>query len=662
MACTPPLEDLETIDPGPDDSPCWDQGGEIIADFHSPLPLSYDYLEYCAPEPDDDVECTGATNDSAELGKVFLAQTHLMEPEWPLFYLAADRPAYLQVQVDGSGEAPDVRVEATSDDGLIGRRCLAGPGTLSDTGDLAVDDRSGHFTATLPRTWLKEGVSLEITAGPSTRTFSVGELGLGPEPELNLVVVPMSVLNYNAEDQDIEPRADFLPDFASAMPASHTRLARFPTELQLPTLASGGPWSEEGVPPVLLDARLCRDGESEATHDCSEHPELHDGDINATALLFIDALFRATGDFSHSYYYGHTGGLFPGGWGGGKAFVSADYEGITIHEGGHALSLPHWGQGPYQNTEPEQWDYRYPYGGVEDDGGGRGDSWNYYQNIDELISPLCEDTSSENYGEERSDAMQRNNYCLETRSDGPGPWDGFSDFSAYSMFRHMNGAAEPSAGTVPYERSGEGVYHLPITDGYPTLRFDGDGNRTLTRHDQSLDLRSWETLPCYVPQEWNIPVYTVYGSYHPAYDEATILYEPLQYQGNLPGVVDPTDPETFADLATFPEGPYRDHFWWEKDLTLKFIYEDGSALHAIYPYGGVGRDWTLGAGPWRRDMLYFALTVPADQPLARVELYHRPFVVQYPEYDTEGNITHAAHGITAENFMDAATLLKSIDL
>ncbi len=44
---------------------------------------------------------------------------------------------------------------------------------------------------------------------------------------------------------------------------------------------------------------------------------------------------------------------------------------------------------------------------------------------------MCEDTSSETYGEEPADAMQRNNYCLETRSDGPGPWDGFSDFSAY---------------------------------------------------------------------------------------------------------------------------------------------------------------------------------------------------------------------------------------
>jgi len=662
MACTPPLEDLETIDPGPDNNPCWDHSGEVITNFHSPLPLSYQYQEYCAPEPDDDVECSGISNDSAEVGRVFLAQTHLMQPEWPFFYLAADRPAYLQVQVDGIGEAPQVRVEATTNGGLIGRRCLAGPSTLSNTGELAVDDRGNQFTATLPRTWLREGVSLEITAGSARRHFSAEDLGLGPKPELNLVVVPMSVLNYNEDEQDIEPRDDFLPDFASAMPASHTRLGRFPRELKLPTLASGGPWSEEGGPPVLLEARLCRDGESEATDDCTEHPELHDGDLNATALRFIDALLRATGDFSHSYYYGHTGGLFPGGWGGGKAFVSADYEGITIHEGGHSLSLPHWGEGPYQNTAPEQWDYRYPYGGVEDDGGGRGDSWNYYQNIDEIISPLCEDSNSENFGEERSDAMQRNNYCLETRSDGLGPWDGFSDFSAYAMFRHMNGAAVPREGNVPYERSGEGIFHLPTSEGYPTLQFDGEDDRVLVRHDESLELRNWETLPCFVPQEWDVPVYTIYGSYHPDYDEATILYEPLQYEGNLPGIVDPTDPETFAQLAAFPDGPYRDHFWWAKDLTLKFIYEDGSTIHAIYPYGGVGRDWTLGSGPWRFDMLYFAMTVPAVQPLTRVELYHRPFVVRYPEYGTEGNIRHAAHGITAEDFMAAATLLKSIDL
>ena len=40
----------------------------------------------------------------------------------------------------------------------------------------------------------------------------------------------------------------------------------------------------------------------------------------------------------------------------------------------------------------------------------------------------------------------------------------------------------------------------------------------------------------------------------------------------------------------------------------------------------------------------------------------REFGLQYSDYATEGNIKHAAHGITAANFMDAATLLTTIDL
>ncbi len=663
-------EDYIVIQPGPgieaddDGSACWQRGGDVLSEYDSPLPQSYGYERYCIPEPDDGVLCTESTNDTASIDRLYLAQTHMMEPEWPLFFLAADRPTQLQVLVTGSGEAPEVRVEARVDGELIGARCLAGPEALSDDASTPVQERDRHFSVTLPRAWMRQGLSLEVTAGGASRSYDEDDLGIRERPELNLVMVAMDVLDYNEDESAVpDPPDDLLSDLASAMPASATRFGMFPQRLALPTLATSGA-PTDGVPalPVVLDTRLCGWGETPALSDCLDHDYLHDGDINATALRFIEALFRATGDFPTSYYFGHTGSLFPGGWGGGKAFVSGDFHDVTIHEAGHALSLPHWGEGPYQNTAPEPWEYRYPYGGVNDDGGGRGDSWNYYANVDQLLSPICEDPEREGYGQERSDAMQRNMHCYEMREDDLGPWDGFSDFSALSMFRHMTGAVTHESGTVPYERVGDAPYHLPVADGFPILEFDSDGNRVLTRLNPDLELRDWETMPFFVPQEWDVPVYTVYGSYHPESDEATILYEPLEYEGSLPALVDPTDPETFADLKAGYDGSYGGYFWWPKDLTLRFVYEDGTDQHAIYPYGSVNRDWTMGTGPWRYDMLYFAISVPGDRVLSRVELYHRPFAVQDSSYPTSGNIAYGAHGITADNFMDGATLLRALDL
>ena len=43
------------------------------------------FQRHTLPAVQDDVPCSGRTNPSATLGKVFVAQTHLMETTWPFF-------------------------------------------------------------------------------------------------------------------------------------------------------------------------------------------------------------------------------------------------------------------------------------------------------------------------------------------------------------------------------------------------------------------------------------------------------------------------------------------------------------------------------------------------------------------------------------------------
>ena len=620
----------------------------MTPDLGGPLPRSYDAEVYDLPVPDDDAPCSGAANSTAVIEHVAFAQTHVLEPGWPFFFMVGGRPALVEAVVTGSGAAPDVRVVASVDGSAVGELCLKGPATLPTSVDWSQHDKADRYTATLPPEWIKPGLSITVTAGNAELGYSADDLGIGAAPELNLVMIRMDVLNYNAGETDPPVPDTWIADFAGAVPASRIRFGKFPARLALPEFVVS-PDSDGGVPPLKLDRRPCRNGESEGP-DCVAI-DIPGMNIEAAALRLIDALHLASGEFAYTYYYGHTGSLNPGGWGGGKNFVGADFNGIFIHEMGHALSLPHWGEGAYQAGE-------YPYGGNGNDGGGRGTGWNYYQNVAEYVSPVCQIEGNETFGLERSDAMQRNDWCPELRSSGEGPWDGFGDFSAFAIHRFMVGAESEYSGTVPY-RGGDSPFSLPSHSGFPNLVVDPSGERRFVREHQPAAETREELFDFLVPQAWDVPVATVYGIYHPGYHDVSVVYEPLAYEGTLPRVLDPTDPDTFADLAAGGDGPYEDYFWWPKDLTLKIVYDDDSVLHALYPHGSVDRAWSLGSGPWRGDLLYFALNVPGDKPIRRVELYERPFIVRYSDFDDEGNVANPELGITPQNYMDAATLVTS---
>jgi hypothetical protein len=622
------------------------------------LPDSYHYEEYVFPEPNDDVACSGAVNSSAKIERVYFAQTHVMEPSWPLFFLIGDRPAMIKVDVVGKGNAPEVKVSAWDESAFLGELCLRGPEMLPTLVSGAQQDRDSSFTATLPRAWLRPGLRVEVRADTAVHSFSAQEIPVGPAPELNLAMVRLDVLNYNEGTADLPVPASFLPNFAGAVAASKIRLGTFPARLELPRLVVGGPAPE----PIVLNKRLCEGGEDPSAGKCEKHDEIGGMDVAAASLRFVQALMRATGDYSFAFYYGNTGQLNPGGWGGDKCFVGADFGDIFIHEMGHALSLPHWGEGAYQPDDPVTDDYRYPYGGEKLDGGGRGDIWNYAQDSAQFSSPLCEDPELDFFGKERSDAMFRSMHCYEFRDGIKGPWDGYSAFSSLAIFRWISGVVDDFKGKVAQLGHDDSYFSLPRQTGFPTLRLDQNGERELHRDNANLEKQHWEKLPFFVPQQWDVPVHTVYGTYHPGHTEANILYEPLSYVGSLPANVDPTDPATFDQLKAGGSGPYEDFFWWPKDLTIKIQYESGNTLHAIYPFESVDRDWQDGSGPWRFDLVYWALTVPGDEPIKRIELYHRPFMVRGAGNNDEGNINDTAQNIRAATFMNDANLVVARDL
>ncbi len=611
--------------------------GTVVPSTDPALPASYNFQEYVFPEPDDQGSCDGRSNASAQIEGIFFAQTHRHSIDHPFYFLIGFRPALFQVAVTGSGASPDVQVEGFMEGVSQGMLCLSGPDNLPGSIDLSVPDFTNYFSVTLPKAWVKPGLTLQLTAGNETRDLSEEALKVGPFTELNMVLFDMDVMDYNTEPHRTPMIENLIQETASAIPASIIRFGTFPEVLRFPEVSASNGTNEI----VRLRAR----------NENGLRGITNEGAINANSASFMGNMHLSMGDYLITLYHGNTLNLDPGGWGGGKSFVTPDFDDVYIHELGHALSLPHWGDA-YQRPISNEFQYLYPYGGENGNGGGRGEAWNFIQDIYEFIDPTCQFDERGQAGIETSDAMQRNNHCLEDRTESQGPWDGFGDFSALAMHRYMMGAENARSGSVNY-RGGGVDFQLSRQEGFPTATVEGD-TRVYSRdplQPAQLGYREFVKVPG--EEKLNEDVYLIYGSAHATQTQANIVYKPIKYKGTLLPVLDPTDPTRIEEMKTLDV--YRDLLGSTRDITLKVTYADGSTLHAINPYHSYERDNPSNDfGVFRFDLCHWALVVPADKELMKVELFNRPLVVRSPDNDTEGNIRFTGDNTTAENYMDDA--------
>ena len=209
----------------------------------------------------------------------------------------------------------------------------------------------------------------------------------------------------------------------------------------------------------------------------------------------------------------------------------------------------------------------------------------------------------------------------ETRKDRSG-----TDVRMYSGINNLSGFGEP----------GLAEYDPATPSGYK--RWDREYGRyvpvPLDTERLILPTTSYTVgMPRAYPIQRDIPVHTIVMtlSSDTNQPELTQIYPVYSHTGNLIKTIDPTLASDLADIdpkaGRFPN--YCNGTGCE--FTLRVTYADGSKLHRLIPKGfylagGTTADSAAHDPTHWASMINYAVNVPGDKPLARIELLETPQV------------------------------------
>lgn len=729
-------------------------GYESTADF---VP---EYVQVTPPDISTPCPATPVANPRAQIRRVWLAQTHLMETHWPFFYLVQDRPALAKLDVtdEFGGPAPTVSVTAVFSDGTVEKRCLRTPSTVATvagatplvaTKDGGADDaiptsfaaspltkanRSGGpqygqalqlrgkpiliappttplrasqpaisvqalpaqvdmrpqplsqdlsaaYVATLPAHWMRPDVTLKFTpAGGETVVKSPSDLRIQTRPILNFITADVLLFG----DTQRVSSAGVHTEFGSKLPVTQVAYQPFPVAISLPRIVIS-PRTDSYTPTgattstgaLWASAKPRCSSADKAAGTCLPHSGFS---VLSMVYSLMANLKSANGMGSTSVWYGNLGAnsAVGGGLGGGNQGSGDNYNLVFNHEMGHAMGLPHLGD-VWGDRQTSATGLKTPYAGEttrssdgQPVGGGYGRTFSWDPIDNGLVSPVCASTNKE-----QQEPMQRG--CNTVRSGRR--FDHFSDFANFKLLRYFNGASTAATGTVPYysqlltntnrDKFAPTPYQLPSEGGRTIIVRDGN-TWSLKRWDQTtssyVELRRppagdtgfLSTPPAppagviydqyydfRYPQQFNVPVYTVFGTFNYTDDAMSTIYGVLKIKGNVVRLWDPSDPVAFDQIKSSVSG---DTFWWGYNLHLKVTYTDGSIRYVAMPYDvGITTNVMQGFTNW-------AVNLPDDgRSIQSINLlYKRLCVRNGAASDRACDLRLSTNGYTAANFYSDA--------
>jgi Peptidase M66 len=582
-----------------------------------------------------------------------VAQTHVIPPEGKTWvgtnfakynlHLVGSREALVLVEFDPSQTISKPTLEASINGQKLGQVALNAPDTLPKTEANGPAYSSTAFWAKLEKTWIKPGLEL-IVKSESTQASKPQAVKVGAPAEFTISTLPFYLFGLT----------ESAVPFAQTASADQATRDEYFAKHPFADLSIKNHSAQKIIWPYIIVGP--REGRAAQKVEYAE--QQGDGYAVMSAILdTLGAMREANGDgpINRHYYapllMANKAGKYvhPGGGLGGSNLGTGDYayEGIFIHEAGHAFGMPHANDGFGNGT--------YPYIG----GSLKGSSWGFDQNKNRFLAPFVPSTAqtfkncaTDSFPMGRQKDAQGRCIKQDLMQSGAGDqaagdkYTMFSDFNASVVQQYLEGTTTLKNGKHEYD--GGRIFLDPSSDsGYShwdTLESSfvpvpsGTTNKGLYGLDNGL------------PVQRDVPVRTIIitssiaGSsdtngdgtisyadaitYNPA---ITQIYEPVTHTGNLRRLIDPTNATQRASIVPdTSENP-----WYCKnagcDYTLKVTYADNSEQFVALQSGF--RGWFKTEIPAAaidplEDSSYrvWGVNIPAAKSILKLELLETPEV------------------------------------
>lgn len=370
-----------------------------------------------------------------KIDAVYLAQTHVSEPDYKYFNLTANRPALLKVNVVSKFPIRSPKVIATIANKNGKRRdvVLKGPKNLPLESELSSElgkvkhSYKDSFNIIIPKELIQPGLSIAIKAG---NQIYKKDIKVGAPNEMSM---QMFDIHYFGRKINKDYKDGIFNEVESKWPVSSFDIERV-----------RGVKFHELVVPARPGAKTPHVRVSSPEEYKKKTGKRFDGE-QAAALQWVHALSDSGGNHDFAMMYVNIIGVHSGGQAGAFDGVGqVGHHGIFHHELGHALGLPHWQQN-------KQYPYRGHMFGIQSpstdkvEGKDRvhvGPIWGYDLRSKKFIPPTTQSNFTNEHKYKSEDVVGK--YKRDPMAGG-GMGDQeegfslrhFSDYSVYKMQEYI---------------------------------------------------------------------------------------------------------------------------------------------------------------------------------------------------------------------------------
>jgi hypothetical protein len=591
-----------------------------------------------------------------KISQLELAQTHVIPPQGKSWtgeklakynlHLVGNREALVLLSFDSNQKVENPVLEAFIAEQKVGEIALELPIALAKTESNGETYSNTAYSARLEKTWVRPGLKLRVRAGEKFSDFQA--VRVGAASEFTIYTLPFYLFGLNQTAVPLSQTATAnqatIDEYFAKHPIANLKIQNHAAQKVI--------WSY-----IIVEPRQGR-----AAQKVQYKEQQGDGYAVMSAILdTLGAIRNANGDESLSNHYyapllmANKAGQYsnPGGGLGGGNLGTGDYayEGIFVHEAGHAFGMPHADDG-YK-------DGNYPYVG----GSLKGSNWGFDQLKNLFLAPIVPSSASafkncatDDFPMGRQFDDQKRCIKQDPMQSGSGDqaagdkYTMFSDFNASLIQHYFEGTTSINNNQRTY--NGGRVF---VTPNSPTgySRWDSLDSSFVPVETKTTN-KGLYGFDNGLPIIRDVPVRSIIMSLNIAsiadtftedaakpklsyqdtvmYNQNTTqIYEPISYTGNLRRLIDPRNPEELASIIPNTSA----NPWYCRnsgcDYTLKITFKDSSEQWIVLQTGF--RAWFSpdinpdAANPIKSESYRIgAVNISAAKEMAKLELLETPEV------------------------------------